>query len=146
MLIREEQQVALDKVAVLALKNSDHYESEAERVSPDLALFFRSLAARRKTFAGQLAEILRRTGELPSEPDRDREVVEEVITRLRTFLASDREAELLQEREKGESELAEAVEQALQFRLPRETVDLLHGFSRHIEETRTRLQQYRGRS
>jgi hypothetical protein len=146
MIFRKEHQVALDNVIVLALKQGDHYENEADMVGSELAGVFRALAARRRYFAELLSAVLRRTGDLPSEPDRELVTLEELITMLRTFIASDQESEVLQEREKGEEELAGAVNEALRYDLPREAAGLLDDFRRHIARTRMRLEKLHGRS
>lgn len=143
MMLREQSQVALDNVVVMASKSADLYESEADRVSNDTAALFRTLAARRRAVAEQLANVLRRSGELPGEPDRDRETLEEIMVRLKTIIASDEEAELLQIREEGENELAAAVDRALNYQLPEKASSLLGPFVRHIAKTKTCLQQLR---
>lgn len=140
MIIREESHVAIDNVIVLALKNADHFEKQAERLNPELAGLFRALAQRRRTEAEHLGEFLRRNGDLPGEPDRDRESMEEIISRLRTLMASDEEVELLTERENAEQELADAVHFALSQEIGGETRDILQAFGGHIEKTRTKLQ------
>lgn len=142
MILREENQVALNDVVELALKIGDHYENGANLAeNPDLNSLFQALAARRRQTSEQLANILRQSGELPGEPDRDEKTLEEIIIRLQTFLATDKDTELLEERLEGETELLEAVERALAFKQPEKAVTLLDEFRRHIDETRTKLRK-----
>ncbi|MDR9502434.1 MAG: lipid kinase [Desulfurivibrionaceae bacterium] len=140
-LMREKNLVALDNVVVSALKNADHYEEDAARLGGKLASYFKKLANRRREAAEDLGAILRRSGDMPKMPDRDRESFEEALSRLKAFVASNEEVELLRERVKSERELAETVKMALDFRVPEESRPILQELEAEIGKTLMKLRQ-----
>ncbi len=140
-LLREKNLVALDNVVVSALKNADHYEEEAARLGGELAGYFKELANRRREAAEDLGTILRRAGDMPKEPDRDRESFEEALSRLKAFVASNEEAALLRDRLKSEKELAETVNKALTFQVPDESRPVLRELEAEIGKTLVKLRQ-----
>ncbi|MCA1765377.1 MAG: hypothetical protein LC633_03865 [Desulfobulbaceae bacterium] len=125
----------------MALKNADHYEEEAARLDGELAGYFKALANRRREAAEDLGAILRRSGDMPKEPDRDLESFEEALSRLKALVASNEEVALLRERVQSERELAETVKKALAFRVPEESRPILQELEAEIGKTLMKLRQ-----
>ncbi len=144
-MLRDERQAALDEVIVACKALADHYE-EAARLAEGrgLAGLFTELAERRGRQAGELEAHLRRLGELPREPDADRETLETLLSRARSALAEDRARELLEEREAGERELLARIDGALAEGFSAATRRALEGLRREAEAAIDRLEAAAG--
>lgn len=76
-------------------------------------------------------------GELPEDPDPDAEFVHRVVNAVRAFFAEEDRA-LLEDRERAEAELAEAIESAL-------SVEVEGGLRRLLVVTQQRIAALRAR-
>lgn len=140
-MLRDERQAALDEVIVACKTLADHYEEAAGLAEHSaLADLFRELAGGRGRQAGELEAHLRRLGELPREPDADRETVESLLSRARSALAEDRDRELIEEREAAERELLGRIDGALAEDFSAATRRVLEDLRREVEAAIDRLE------
>jgi uncharacterized protein (TIGR02284 family) len=140
MLIRDERQAALNDIIEHCRQAAELYR-EAAGLTRDgsLAALFASIGRLRGELAAGLAPHVRRLGDLPAAPDRDRETVAELTARIKSALAEDERLELLAERQRGEDELQRLVAAALRQELPGETDACLRDALKEIAATRERL-------
>lgn len=109
-ILRSEQQLALQGLYQLAQESVDHYRDSAEFVDDDAAAqLFTRIADEREALAGQLAQAIRDTDDLPAAPDADRETGEQLIHRLHAWFTADQTLDVLQQRLLAEEELAAAL-------------------------------------
>lgn len=140
MLLRNEQQLALNQVETLCIETTDHFAAAAGSTDEQvLSHLFADLAAQRKQFAVELADHIHALDDLPQQPDPDRETVDDLLTSIKAFFSGDQRETLIDERKKKERELAEAVQAALQQALPSETKILLRQLLSHVDATLGRL-------
>jgi rubrerythrin len=142
MLLRNEQQLALNQVETLCFATADHFATAAAN-SDDTALspLFNELARQRREFAAELAEHIRALDDLPQQPDPDRETVDNLITSIKAFFSEDQRDTLIDERKKLELDLAAAAQAALQQALPGETKIFLKRLLSHVDATIRQLEQ-----
>lgn len=137
MLLRNDKQVALNRVESLCLESADGYGSATGRCDNTvLAALFEQAQRERLEFAAELAPHIRALGDLPSDPDPDRETVSQVVEGIRAYLSVDGDAVLLEQRLQADSELEEAARAALAQALPAETRGMLERILSAIAKTR----------
>lgn len=142
MLLRNEQQLALNQVETLCVAAADHYATAAADTDDEaLSRLFDELARQRREFAVELAEHIRALDDLPQHPDPDRETVDDLITSIKAFFSEDERATLIDERKKLELELSAAAQAALLQAFPEETRLFLQRLLSHAEATIGRLEQ-----
>lgn len=141
-MLRDDRQVALGEVLVACKHAADQYREEAELAEDGgVARTFGELAARRECQALALEEHVRALGDLPREPDADRETLSALLTRLRAHLTSDRREALLSSAQASEEELAARVEEALAQELPDATVTALQALREDVAATLRRVRE-----
>lgn len=139
-MLRDDRQVALNDVIVLCRDAADHYRDAAallERGEP--ARLLDDLARRRAQAADELARHSRQLGDLPDEPDPDKETVDNLLTRLKALFVEDERRTVLAETEQIEAQIAAAAAAALGQPLPDTTLALLRRLEKDIQATRRRL-------
>lgn len=105
-ILRSEVQVALNELHVAIRESADLYHFVAGLLqNPQAVSAFSEFARERDQLAAQLAESIRASGDLPGEPDRDREAGEEVRERLEAMIAADQTAEVIEHRRSAERDL-----------------------------------------
>ncbi|OGB20549.1 MAG: hypothetical protein A3I66_05715 [Burkholderiales bacterium RIFCSPLOWO2_02_FULL_57_36] len=141
MLLRNEQQLALNQVETLCIESADRYEAAAGTADdPALARLFGDLARQRRQFAVELAGHIRALDDLPQQPDPDRETVDELLAGIRAFFSGDQRDALIDERKKLEQDLAEAAQAGLQQPLAEETKILLKQLLSHVDSALRQLE------
>ena len=134
MLLRNEQQLALNRVETLCIETADHYAAAADQVDdPMLSDLFGDLARQRREFAMALAAHIRALDDLPQQPDPDRETIDDLLTSIKAFLSGDQRDTLIDERKKLEYALVEAIQTGLQQALPEDTKILLRQLLSQVE-------------
>jgi uncharacterized protein (TIGR02284 family) len=146
MLLRNEQQLALNQIETLCMASADHYALAVDDSDdPTLAQLFGDLARERKSFAVELADHIRALNDLPQQPDPDRETVEDLLTGIKAFFSGDQRDTLIEDRKKQELELAEAIQAGLQQALSAETKMFLRRLLNHVDASMQRLDQMQRR-
>lgn len=142
MLLRDDRQAALNRIETLCLASAADYEAAAEQTH-DSALSgdFQALASRHRALAERLAPHIRALGDLPRQPDPDREAFGHVLDGLRTLLAQNESAELVERRLAAENELMDALRAALELPMPEPTRTALHELQSEVEAARALLLQ-----
>jgi uncharacterized protein (TIGR02284 family) len=144
MLLRNDQQLALNQVETLCTESADHYAAAAETADdPALSHLFGEIARERRRFAAELADHVRALDDLPKQPDPDWETVDDLITGIKAFFSGDQRDTLIDERKKHERELAEAAEAGLQQDLPGATKSQLRQLLSHVHATIDQLERVR---
>lgn len=142
MLLRNDQQLALNKIETLCIETADHYASAAGNTDDQaLSRLFGELARQRRQFAVELADHIRALDDLPQQPDPDRETIDDLLTSIKAFFSGDQRDTLIDERKKLEQDLAEAAQAGLQQALPGDTKILLRQLLSHVDSTIRRLEQ-----
>jgi uncharacterized protein (TIGR02284 family) len=144
MLLRTNQQLALNDVGSLCIASADHYEAAAGKTAdPELTGLFAELAAQRRQLAEELAEHIRALDDLPQQPDPDMEAVDHLLSSVKALFSTDERRVLIDEREQFEHKFAEAVQAAQQEELPVEAKALLGRIAGHVAESVRRLEAMR---
>ena len=140
MLLRDDTQTALNRVESLCLETADGYGSVARQAGdPSLAALFGQTQQQRQRLAAELAPHIRALGDLPRQPDPDREALDHVVDGIKAFLAGDSDAVLLEQRLAADAGLEEAVRAALGEALAPETRDMLMRMLQEVGQMRERL-------
>lgn len=119
MFLRDPVETALNEVLVAceAAANEHAYAAGLLRRGPCANLLHQA-AARRQEAATALMEEVRRLGDLPRTPDRDRESLHESYLQVKAALAGDEAQVLGKDRAAAESRLRDLCDAALETDLP----------------------------
>lgn len=140
MLLRNQQQLALNQVETLCIEAADHYEAAARQAdNAELVQLFEELAEHRTRLAAELADHIRAMDDLPQAPDPDREKASDIISAVKSFFAEDTEESLIQDRETFEHKVMQAAQAALEQPMPAPTMELLGRIVAHAKEARQLL-------
>ncbi|MFV8782395.1 hypothetical protein ACNKU7_08225 [Microbulbifer sp. SA54] len=104
-ILRDDAQVALHDLYIALRESIDLYQFAGEYLHGAAAKTCASIAADRTELAARVAEAIRATGDLPAEPDRDRETAEKLREQLDALFADDREEGIIEHRRRAEREL-----------------------------------------
>lgn len=144
MLLRDEREMALNDVETLCVEAADHYASAAGRVQDAaLAALFEELALQHRQFAAALAQHIRAGGDLPQQPDPDRETMADAFTSIKGLLRGDLRSTLIDDRARSEDAVAAAVRAALAQDVDDALRALLHEVLAHTEAAKDRLDHAR---
>jgi hypothetical protein len=116
-MLRDERQLALT-AAIEACLHAAHVHEDGAALIGDDDAGLRQLAAGRRADAENLAEHLRRLGDLPPELDPEYEIATDVISHVLGALADDDRRQALERSNAAEEALAAALREALQQDLP----------------------------
>lgn len=135
MLLRNQQQLALNQVETLCIEAADHYQAAASQTEdPKLIELFEELAEHRNRLAAELASHIRAMDDLPQTPDPDREAASDVMSAIKSFFSADSHDRLIEDREQFEHRVAQAAQAALEKPMPEPTRLLLGRIMAHAEE------------
>jgi hypothetical protein len=137
---RDRAQVALNDLLVALQEAADLYRDDAEVAEGDAAARFARLADERRRQAERLIVLVRAGGDLPRQPDADRETLRRLGERVRAAFAGDAAQALLEERLEGERELARLAEAACAEAESGQARDVLDGVQAELAEARRRLE------
>jgi YegS/Rv2252/BmrU family lipid kinase len=125
-MFRDDRAVALDEAAVAVRDAQQQYEHFANFVEDGgNEAFFRRLAESRRGLADELEEAVRENDELPMSPDPDREALEEFLNWIRSTLADQKAAVLLDKAAELEGLIASAANRAAGFDQPGKIAEVL---------------------
>lgn len=140
MLLRDDRQMAVNDVETLCVEAADHYAAAAGRVQDaQVATLFSDLALQYRQFAAALARHIRASGDLPQQPDPDKEAVVDVLTGIKGLLRGDLRNTLIDDRARGEEAVATAAIAALAQDVDAALRTLLQDVLAHTEAARSRL-------
>lgn len=113
-IIRSSLLVALNDLIIACREAASRHRTAAEAVdNRDLEHELRRLADARTALADDLAEIVKKKGDIPNAPPDERELLETVAARVKAALGTDETARLLDGCQAKEDRVAEAAEAAL---------------------------------
>jgi hypothetical protein len=113
-MLRTEVQVALHDLLEALREAADLYADDADVLAEgELARLCRELVLRRERLADAVAEEVRRHGDLPSEPDADRETLHRLGNRLRALFSQHDHGVVVRDRLAAESEITRRADRAL---------------------------------
>lgn len=140
MLLRDEKQMALNRVEDLLFAAAEQYENAATRTG-DAALrdLFSARAQEHRSRAAGLAEHIRRSDDLPTQPDPDRETANEIISEIKALFSADADRILIDERLAVENELEQAAGEALAQDFPPDTRTYLEHLQAESENAKAKL-------
>lgn len=132
MILKDPADVALNRLHVALCKAADQYEHSASiAADPKISAFFRELALERKSMAKTLEEHIRKIG-LPRLPNPEREGLEKLATTLKTAVAGDRDAALINDQKTLEQNISVACTASLQERLLDSTREFVTSIAERI--------------
>jgi hypothetical protein len=142
-MLRNEKQVALHDLLEALTTAARRYADDTDALEGDdpLAQRCRELALRREQLAAAVAAEMQRHGDLPTEPDTDRDTLSRLGSRLRAMLSGDEREAMIRERLGGEAELARLAQQASQLATEPGWRDLLEAVRREAEQAQLELQK-----
>jgi uncharacterized protein (TIGR02284 family) len=142
-MLRTELQAVLNDVVAAAQEAAEGHEAAAEMVvgDPELAGMLRDLAQARRAAAEDLADEVRRLGDLPRAPNADLEAVREALTFVKAAFSLDEGRTVVEDRAHAEAALGEAVATALAHpELPQTARRRLEALDAEIREAHRQLQ------
>jgi uncharacterized protein (TIGR02284 family) len=144
-MLRSEAQVALHDLLEALREAVDLYTDDAEVLgSGALADLCRELALRRERLSAAVADEVSRHGDLPSEPDADRETLHRIGNRLRAAVSGHDRDVILRDRLDAESELERAAQHALEVVTEPASRAVLEDVHRDVRQARRQLDALRG--
>lgn len=145
-MLRDDRQAALNDVILACAEAAEGHAHAAELVeAQELARVLEAVAGQRSAAADELGEHLQKLGDLPKAPDSDLSAIRELVERLSAALSLDEQTRLVEERERAEATVEEAVTAALAYDLPTATRDLLVRLREEARVARERLLAWRER-
>ena len=140
MLLRSEQQLALNDLESLCMEAADQYAAAAGKTTDvSLAALFEEQGRHYDRLAKELAVHIRALDDLPQSPDPDREAVDSLVSSIKAFFSNDERIPLIDERHAAEHAIAQAAQSALQLELPPDTIGMVQRILSHAENAQFRL-------
>lgn len=139
----DEQSVAINDILVLMKKSIHFCKHAVDRLDDeDYKQFFLREFKEFNIFLSGLVNFIRIKGELPRDPDSDREAFEQWGVDLKALLSDDGESSFLEHYRDLQQNLLAAVESASTANaLPESISGLLKGLERHVAGTLRDLQE-----
>ncbi len=140
-LIRTDQQVAMNSIYTAIRKNADHYLDAAKGLDDSVLItVFHEILEQRNILSEKARELIRSIGDLPPEPDPDRETFEQLAYHIDSSLSSNRSANILKQRLDAEQELAALTAAAKEVRLNETCAALVDEVEEHVRAVTVHLQ------
>ncbi|WP_226704403.1 hypothetical protein [Microbulbifer elongatus] len=144
-LMRSDRQVALNDLHLAMRESADLYESTAGFLQePGASALCKALAAERLRLAEQLEREIRAEGELPREPDPDKEAAEQLQQRLETLFAESQVAGVISHRLEAERALWAFVQSDELNILEGESARLLADCRQSVRDAQDKLKTFIG--
>lgn len=140
-LLRTDQQVALNTALVAIETSADHYHAAAEHLQDSaVSEALRQIGDERNSLSEGFKTAIRNSGDLPPEPDPDRESLEQLAQQIGAAIASDHTAKVLEQRLAAEQKLAALVTDTRNVELDDASDALFVELFEHIHRVTERLQ------
>lgn len=146
-MLLDDKQAMINDLLIAYRESNDHYRDAAEQLDGgtpaerELGELLASIRDSREGTIERLSELVRESGDLPREPDADKEEALQLFTRLKAALGGERRRIVLEERVTGEQRIAEQLEEALRLDFPADTLDWLRTLQERQSETLLRLNE-----
>lgn len=146
-LMRSDRQVALNDLHLAMQESADLYEYTAGFLQePAAAELCKALAGDRARLAKLLEQAIRAEGELPSEPDPDKEAAEQLQQRLETLFAEDQVSGVISHRLEAERALKTFVQRDEFEVLEEKSSSLLEDCRQAVDTAVAKLDAFLGAS
>ena len=140
-LIRTDQQVALNTALVATETSADHYHAVAEHLNDSsVCEALRRIGDERNSLSQSFKAAIRNHGDLPPEPDTDRESLEQLVQQIGAAIAPDQTVKVLEQRLDAEQKLAAQVADTRDAKLDAASDALFTELIEHIHSVTERLQ------
>jgi hypothetical protein len=140
----DEQSAAINEILVLIKKSIHFCEHTIARLSDeDIKLFFLRELKEYNVFLSDLVEFIRLKGELPRDPDSERETLEQWGVDFKALLSEDGEGSFLDRYGDLQQDLLVSVESARKAgTMPESIGGLLKDLEQHVAATSRDLQEW----
>ncbi len=139
-MFRTDEQVAINEVLIRLHHTADHYADAAEAITDSSAAEkYRNDSAACRALVDELAGLIRSSGELPPQPDPDREFLEQAITRLSAGVSPEDKTIFAEALANREAAVVEAADSALAMTLPADIETLVRQIKNGAVERRQDL-------
>lgn len=141
-MLRTERQVALHDLLEALIAAANRYDDDVE-VLPEgvLSELCQQLAQQRRRLGEALAIKLRDLGDLPTQPDTDRETLDRLGGRLLALLAPDEQALVVEKHLAAEAELERLASHAAQLAGEPDWQELLQKVRQSAAQAQMRMQE-----
>lgn len=140
-LIRTDQQVALNTALVAIETSADHYHAAAEHLKDSpVSAALRRISDERNSLSQRFKAAIRNSGDLPPEPDPDRESLEQLAQQIGAAIAPDQTLKVLEQRLAAEQKLAALIADTRDAKLNAASDALFAELVEHIHSVTERLQ------
>ncbi len=140
-LIRTDQQVAMNAMYTAIRKTAHHYLDAASSLDDSaLITIFQEIVEQRKILSEKVRELIRSRGDLPPEPDQDRETLEQLAYHMGSSLSANPRVQILKQRLNAEQEVADLAAAAREVKLNEACTALVDEVEAHVQTVTDRLQ------
>ncbi len=140
-LLRTDQQVALNTALVAIETSADHFHAAAEHLKDSaVSEALRRISDERNNLCQGFKTAIRTSGDLPPEPDPDRESLEQLAQQIGAAIAPDQTVKVLEQRLAAEHKLAALVTDTRNVKLDDASDALFAKLLEHIRSVTERLQ------
>lgn len=140
-LLRTDQQVALNTALVAIQTSADHFHAAAEHLNDStISEALHQIGYERNRLSQGFKTAIRDSGDLPPEPDPERESLEQLAQQLGAAVAPDQTVKFLEQRLAAEHKLSEQVDAIRNVKLDEASSVLFAELAEHINTVTQRLQ------
>ena len=138
-MLRSEAQATVSELAVKLRDAADRYADAAGHSSGARAALFARLAGRHQENALRLEQQIRSLGDLPREPDPERETFERLAAHLKATLHADPDAVFIEEGQRMEAAIATLIHDTLKVPLPETVQPVLRQIQQEVADAQRQL-------
>jgi hypothetical protein len=140
-MLRTEKQVALDIILNTARRSIEYYRWVAEsRPDEQVRGVLYKLALDREMIVDKLAPQMYKLGDMPSSPDPEQLVVEEIFTQIAAVFSTDEQAVLIARLKELDSRLLQEISDALSLDFEEETLAILLELQASVVQARKKIE------
>jgi hypothetical protein len=140
-MLRTEKQVALDIILNTARRSIEYYRWVADSGHDEQVWgVLYKLALAREKIVDKLAPQMYKLGDMPSTPDPEQLVVEEIFTQITAAFSTDEQAVLLARLKEIDTRLLQEISDALSLDFEEETLAILLELQREVVQARKKME------
>ena len=140
-LILSDKQVALNALYVAIRKSADHSRDLARFIDDaKLTTALGEIAVQREILSQNVRAVIHTLGDLPAEPDPDRETLEQLAHKIRALVSSDQQVKILEQCLGAEQEVARRAADARKLGLDDTCATMIDDVENQVRIVTRRLQ------